>query len=102
MPASRSQQELLRSGEGQERQRDSFQADVAVGYVVPLVEGVGATAGTAAADRHGFASEGERDVGVGGGALQARLDAELSVDGAEDLEDARVRRKVGGGTVADG
>src|SRR5438067_3448962 len=48
-----------------------------------------AAAGAAGADADGFLAQRERDVGVGGGAMQMRADIQMRIYGAGDLHNAR-------------
>src|SRR5690242_13801390 len=56
----------------------------------PLLGCVRAAALSAGADGDGGQSDGERDVCVGGGAIEMRADAEVRINGADAVEDARV------------
>src|SRR5690348_10447577 len=57
---------------------------------------------TTCADSGRFFAKRERNIGVSGGEPWDRLDVQVSVNGANDFQDARVIGKFGGRTVADG
>src|SRR5438552_9748354 len=90
----------MHSGKGQKGQKNSFESQVAVGTVKPFTHGVGAAAIAARANGNGFTSERERDVGVGGGQAWYGLDSEMSVHGADYLEDASIGAKLARGAVS--
>ncbi len=71
------------SGEEKDEQRKTLERLIASGRFEPLVKGVGSAAGTSAAEGNRFQTEGERDVGIGGGAQKLRLESELGVHGAD-------------------
>ena len=51
--------------------------------------------------RNGFAAKRKRNIGVGRGPLHLRRVAELRVDGANHLQQSRVRRKFARRAIAD-
>src|SRR6266446_6586084 len=66
-------------GHAYQCEQDSFQTQLAPGGVVPLAQGMSASGGASRADGDGFNAQGERNIGVGGGALEPRLVSQKSV-----------------------
>ena len=83
-------------------EEDAAEGGFAAGGVVPLLEGVDAAALATAADGDGRNAAGERDVCVGRAEAWFGAQGEVTVDGAEGLEERRVVGKCRSGTVADG
>jgi len=65
------------------------------------VEGVCSAAGASGAKSYGFQAEGERDVGVRGGAEKSGANAEMSINGTDGGKQRRGGREFPGGTLAD-
>ncbi len=86
----------------QEGQEDAAEGGFAVGRVVPLLEGVDASAGASGTDGDGGDVSGERDVGVGGPETGFCAESEVAVDGADSVEEGGVVWQGGGGTVSNG
>ena len=86
----------------QEGQEDAAESGFAVGGIVPLLEGVDASADASGADGDGGDVAGERDVGVGGAEAGFGAEGEVTVYGAEGVEEWGVIGKGGGGAVSDG
>ena len=86
----------------EEGQEDAAEGGFAAGRVVPLLEGVDASAGASGADGYGGNAAGEGDVGVGGAEAEFGAEVEVTVYGAEGLEDGRVVGEGGGGAISDG
>ena len=86
----------------QEGEEDAAEGGFAVGGVVPLLEGVDASADASGTDGDGGDVSGERDVGVGGAEAGFGAEGEVTVYGAEGVEEWGVVRQGGGGTVSDG
>src|SRR3984957_15541620 len=70
----------------EEREEDAAEGGFAAGGVVPLLEGVDASAEASATYGYGGNSAGERDVGVGGAEAGFGAEGEVAVDGAEGVE----------------
>ena len=87
-------------GEEEDEQGETLERLLASGRIEPLVKGVGSAAGAAGAEGNRLEAEGERDVGVGGGAQELRLDAKLRVDGADGGQQRRGGRQLSGRTLA--
>lgn len=84
-----------------EGEEDAAEAGLAAFGVIPFAVGVSAAAGAAGAEGDGVEAHGEGDVGIGGGAIEAGLDTEVLVDGAEDVEKGGIGRELTAGAGAD-
>ena len=83
------------------KQGDALESLLASGGIEPLAEGVGSAAGASGAERDGLQAERERDVGVGGGALQLGVDAKMGIDGLDGRQQRRGGGQLAGRTLAD-
>ena len=77
-------------GECEAEQQNALETEIAAGRVIPLVNSVRPAAGAAGADGDRLAAERERNISVGGGALNAGSVAELRIDGANGLQQLRI------------
>src|SRR5579864_7618606 len=93
---------LRKSGSTEKSKERALQAHFAAGGFVPFLQGMCAASGAAGADGDGVNAVGERDVGVGGGALDARLVANIFVGGAQRGEQRRIGGQFPAGTAAEG
>ena len=84
-----------------ERKQDSLEAELAAIGMEPLLRGVSAAALAARADRDGRHVHRQRNVGVGGGAVEMGANSEVRVDGADVSQQWGVVRKPPAGTRAD-
>jgi hypothetical protein len=86
----------------EEGEEDAAEGDFSAGGVVPLLQGVDAAAGSAAADGYGGDSAGEWNVGVGRAEAWFGAEGEVTVDGAKGVEDGGVVGEGGRRAVAYG
>ena len=89
------------SGEKKNEQGETLERLLASGGLEPFVHGMGSAAGASGAKGDRLQTEGERDVGIGGGAEKLRLDSELGIDGADGGQQRRGGRQLSGRTLAD-
>src|SRR5207244_2368244 len=85
-------------GEGE---KNPFEGQVAAFGQKPFGRRVGFTALPAGPDRHSRYIERERDIGVGGGAVEMRADSQMGVYRADISEDRGAVGQLAGGTRAD-
>src|SRR6185312_10450370 len=87
--------------EGRGGEQNALQAEVATGGAIPLGGRMSAAAVASRADRDGGDAQGERDVGVRGGAVRAGADAEVGIDRADSGEHGGTVVEAARGTAAD-
>src|SRR5271169_1620198 len=89
------------SSQPEREQQNALEAKIAARWVIPLMDGVRAAAGTSRADGDRLPAQRERDVRVSGSALNPGDDVELRIHGADGPEQLRIDRQVGSGAITD-
>jgi hypothetical protein len=74
---------LRESGNTEKSEQGALEAEFAACRLIPFVKRMCAAAGAACADGDGVDAVGERHVGVGGGALDARLGSDVFIGGSQ-------------------
>ncbi len=92
----------LKAGERHRGKQEALEAELAIGGVVPFAEGVRSAAGAARSDGHRGNAKRERNIRVGGAALQARAIAQEAINIANGLEQRRIVGKRSGRPRAQG
>src|SRR5262245_7210827 len=89
------------AGNAEESEENTLEAELTAGWVVPLLEGMRATAISASSDGDGVDARRKRDIGVGGRALDARLIADSLVGCSQGGEQRRVGFEFTAGAAAE-
>src|SRR5574341_879393 len=92
----------LQAGGAEENEKGAVETDFAAGGIVPLVEGMSAPTATSGANGDGGDAEGERNVGIGGGAFKARAIPQDAVSFADNGKQRRILGQFATGTNTDG
>src|SRR6266436_2379989 len=92
---------LRKSGNTEKDKQGALEAHFAAGRFVPLLKRMRTAAGPACADGDGIDAVSERDVGVGGGALDARLIADEFIGGAQRGKKGRIGGQFPAGAAAE-
>ena len=91
----------VRREQGRGGEQGAFQAQIAARRSVPFRRRVCSAAMAARADRDRRNPHGERDIGVGGGAIGTGANSEMGIHGAQGQQQGRVVFQLAGRAAAD-